>query len=296
MLSVEDKWKSETLDEVFKALALSPELSERLVYKGARVLRLLLNEITRASFDIDANLVIAANASVGKDDLEHIRTLAEDAITTHFESQQPVRYALLRSTIRNRRTKGEHPRGWNVYWLNLEVRDMAAHDYLGPASALRIDIAAPELLSEHSIGTIPLNGRPIQAVTLERMAGEKLRAFISSLPAYRNKIREKRIHDPRARDLYDLARIRRKRPLEERVFWQISGQEFYLACQSRCIDCEGIRTFKERWDQTQEIYRSDPTIPGDVPFTEAENTLEQVVAFLGEMRQIPFAFELPEIG
>jgi hypothetical protein len=43
------------------------------------------------------------------------------------------------------------------------------------------------------------------------------------------------------------------------------------------------------------VYRSDPTIPGDVPFIEAENTLEQVVALLGGMGRIPFAFELPEI-
>jgi hypothetical protein len=258
-------------------------------------LRLLLNEVTRASLDIDASFAkIAANVSVNKDDLEHLRTLAQNAITAHFESQQPVRYTLQRSTIRNRRSIGDHPRGWNVYWLDLEIRDMAAQNFLGAAPTLRIEIAAPELLSEHSISTIQLNGRLVQAVTLERMAGEKLRAFISSLPAYRKKLRHK-IHSPRAKDLYDLARIRRKRPLEDRVFWQISGQEFYLACQSRCIDCGGIRTFKEQWDTTQQVYRSDPTIPGDVPFTEAENTLGQVVAFLGEMGRIPFAFELPEI-
>jgi hypothetical protein len=255
----------------------------------------LLDEITRASLDIDASFAnIAANASVGNDHLERLRTLAQEAITAHFESQQPVRYTLQRSTIRNRRRIGNHPRGWNVYWLDLEVRDMAANDYLGPAPALRIDIAAPELLSEHSISTIQLNGRPVQAVTLERMAGEKLRAFISSLPAYRNKIREK-IHGPRSKDLYDLARIYRKRPLEDRVFWQISGQEFYLACQSRCIDCEGIRTFKEQWDTTRLVYRSDPTIPDDVPFVEAESTLEQIGDFLGETGRTPFAFTLPDL-
>ncbi len=66
MLSAYDQWKSETLDEVFRALALSSELSERLVYKGARVLRLLLDEPVRASLDIDASLAhVAANLAVG---------------------------------------------------------------------------------------------------------------------------------------------------------------------------------------------------------------------------------------
>ena len=159
MLSAEDKWKSETLDEVFNALALSPELSQRLVYKGARVLRLLLNEVTRASLDIDATFAaIAANSSVNQTELEHLRALAHNAITAHFESQQIVRYTLQRSTIRNRRTSGEHPRGWNVYWLDLEIRDMAAQTFPGPAPTVRIDIGTPELLSEHSISTIELNG------------------------------------------------------------------------------------------------------------------------------------------
>ncbi len=253
-------------------------------------MRLLLNEITRASYDIDASF--AANASVGRDDLERLRTLAHGAITAHFENQQPVRYTLQDSRIANRRRTGEHPRGWDVYWLKLDIRDMAARDNL--VRTLRIDIAASELVSEHSISTIQLNGRPIQAVTLERMVGEKLRAFISGLPAYRSKI-QKPTHPPRAKDLYDLARIRRKRPLEDREFWRISGGEFYLACKSRCIDCEGSRTFKERWDKTEREYSGNPIASGDVPFTEAEETVDQVVALLGEIGPIPFAFPLPEI-
>ena len=176
MLSRDDKWKSETLDHVFNALALSPDLSERLIYKGARVLRLLLNEVTRASLDIDASFAnVAANASVGQEDLEHLRTLAATAITNYFDSQEPVRFALARTTIANRRRSGEHPRGWNVYWLDLEVRDLAARNTLGTTPTLRIEIASPELLSEHSIAPISLNGCQVNAVTLERMAGEKLR-------------------------------------------------------------------------------------------------------------------------
>ena len=36
------RWKTEALDAIFAALANSPALSERLAYKGARVLNLLL--------------------------------------------------------------------------------------------------------------------------------------------------------------------------------------------------------------------------------------------------------------
>ena len=293
MLSREDKWKSETLDHVFNALALSSELSERLIYKGARVLRLLLNEVTRASLDIDASFAnIAANVSVGEGDLEHLRILASTAITTYFDSQEPVRFALSRTEIANRRKSGEHPRGWNVYWLDLEVRDLTARNSLGIPPILRIDIASPELLSEHSTSPIALNGRQVNAITLERMAGEKLRAFLSSLPAYRNKLGLK-THPPRAKDLYDLARILRKQPLEDHRFWRISGDECFLACKSRFIDCIGIETFQEAWDATQAAYKADPTIPDDVPCTEAASSLEEIVASLTKMGRFPFTFELP---
>jgi len=293
MLSQEDIWKSETLDHVFNAIALSPELSDRLIYKGARVLRLLLNEVTRASLDIDASFAnIAANASVNDQDLEHLRGLASTAITTYFESQEPVRFTLERTAIANRRKSGEHPRGWNVYWLDLEVRDLTTRNALGTPPTLRIEIASPELLSEHSTAVIALNGGRVNAVTLERMAGEKLRAFLSSLPAYRNKLGLK-IHPPRAKDLYDLARIFRRRPLEDHCFWQLSGDEFFLACKSRYIDCIGIETFREAWSTTQAAYMTESTIPNDVPFTEAANGLEQIVATLTQAGRVPFAFELP---
>jgi hypothetical protein len=292
MLSREDKWKSETLDHVFNALALSPELSERLIYKGARVLRLLLNEVTRASLDIDASFAnIAANAAVGEQDLEHLRTLASTAITTYFDNQEPVKFTLERATIANRRKSGDHPRGWNVYWLDLEVRDLTARNTLGTSPTLRMDIASPELLSEHSTAPIAVNGRRVNAITLERMAGEKLRAFLSSLPAYRNKLRLKAV-PPRAKDLYDLARVLRKRPLGDRLFWQISGDEFFLACQSRLVDCGGIPTFQEAWGTTQDAYTADPTIPDDVPWTEAVSSLERIVGSLMEMGRLPFTFKL----
>ena len=85
----------------------------------------------------------------------------------------------------------------------------------------------------------------------------------------------------------------RKRPLEDRSFWQISADEFFLACKSRFIDCLGIETFQEAWRTTQDAYTADPTIPDDVPWTEATSSLERIVANLAEMGRFPFAFELP---
>jgi hypothetical protein len=288
-----DIWKSVTLDHVFNALALSSELSEKLIYKGARVLRLLLNEITRASLDIDANF--AANVSVDQKNLEQLRSLAHEAIATYFESQSPIRYELQNSSIKNRRPE-DHPRDWNVYWLELAVRDLAAENFMGATPSLLIDIAAPEPVSDKSIARIEVNGHLINAVTLERMAGEKMRAFLSHLPTYRKKIFKKpKIHTPRVKDIYDLSRIIRKRPIDDRNFWQVAAQEFKLACQSRYIDCDGIHTFKERWGETRQTYNNDPTIPKDVLFNDAEKALEQIVAFIQEISVIPFSFEIPPI-
>lgn len=67
-------WKSFALDQIFEAIAESAPLSGALVYKGARVLRLLLAD-GRQSFDIDSNL------RKGFDEVE--QTLA--AIVARFE-------------------------------------------------------------------------------------------------------------------------------------------------------------------------------------------------------------------
>src|SRR4051812_166697 len=82
--SAADRWKLQVLDEVFKALASSRELSQRLIYKGARVLRLRLHEFLRASFDIDASLTtFAANVQMASDanSREQMRLLAHRAIS-----------------------------------------------------------------------------------------------------------------------------------------------------------------------------------------------------------------------
>jgi Nucleotidyl transferase AbiEii toxin, Type IV TA system len=297
-LGAYDKWQLAVLDDIFKALASSRALSQQLIYKGARVLRLHLREDLRASFDIDTSLAsIAANAAMAGDEKsrEQIRMLVHRAIDDYFEGQDPVRYKLDRSTITNRRNNGPHPRGWDIYWLVLHVRDLAGETSGAiTAGQLRIDIAAAELLSGRSVSPIELDGRTINAVTLERIVGEKLRAFLSSLPFYRKKICERK-EDRRVKDLYDLVRIVRKQPVMEGDFWDTVGREFRLACESRCIDCGGYIAFREDWDETRQLYAANKTLPRDVTFEHAEETLDQIIQFLIDKGTIPFYFDLPEI-
>ena len=228
-LNEEHRWKATILDEIFRALASSSGLSRMLVYQGARVLRLRLQEDLRASFDIDACLSsFAATAGdiVDASRLEGIKELVHQAISDYFEAQTPVRYELLQSTIANRRKIGPHPRGWDVYWLDLKVRDLADEATLSAsAGQLRLDIAAPEVLSDKSISPLAFDGYTINAITLERIAGEKLRAFLSCLPTYRRKISEKTQIARRAKDLYDLVRITRKYPMSESAFWTAAASE-----------------------------------------------------------------------
>jgi hypothetical protein len=299
-LSEADRWTSAVLDEVFKAFVSSTALSQMLVYKGARVLRFRLQETLRASFDIDANLSsFAANADGVPDgpNLESIRDLTHRAVSGYFERQEPVRYVLERSMITNRRKSGAHPRGWDVYWLFLHVRDLAAESTVSSFEGqLRMDIASPELLSDNSVSPLVVDGHTINAATLERIAGEKLRAFLTHLPTYRKKLGETTDLERRVKDLYDLVRIIRKRPLSDAVFWTIAGEEFRLACQSRCVDCEGTASFREEWDETEKSYAADKTLPGDVTFKEVEATVDEITSFLATKGFVPFRIELPNAG
>jgi transcriptional regulator with XRE-family HTH domain len=294
-----NRWQLLALDEIFKALASSRDLSQQLIYKGARVLRLRLQEELRASFDIDASLAnFSANVEMATDEdsREKIRRLVHRAIETYFEGKEPVRYELKRSTITHRRKSGPHPRGWDIYWLELDVRDLMAETTGAIPGQLRIDIAAAEKLSERSVSPIELDGRTINAITLERIAGEKLRAFLSSLPFYRDKIRDRTLTERRrVKDLYDVVRIVRRQPVIDGDFWNTVGVEFRLACESRCIDCGEFMGFKQDWDETRKLYAADKTLPTDVTFDQVETTLDRIIQFLSEKKIVPFSFDLPEI-
>lgn len=83
----------------------------------------------------------------------------------------------------------------------------------------------------------------------------------------------------RVKDLHDIARILRHRPATDTEFWAEAGREFQLACQSRLVDCRGLETFMENWDQARERYETDKNLDA-VSFDEAENALKTVVGLL----------------
>jgi hypothetical protein len=180
--------------------------------------------------------------------------------------------------------------GWDAFKVKMSVNDLSRHVKSLPA--LEVDVAAPEELLDTSIATIEIGGHRVYAYTLERIAGEKLRAFLSSLPAYRAKVK-KPGEAVRAKDLYDLSRIHRVHGLEQTEFWRKVSQEFRVACQSRYIDCQGLTTFKEQWAVTRKTYE-EATIPKDISFDETEATLVAVVSFLNAHGIVPFRFELPQ--
>jgi hypothetical protein len=283
-----EKWKDQVLDEIFEAFAESAELQHALIFKGARVLGRLLNT-TRQSFDLDSNL--SQQFTQAHPDKEGQRTFLENAmraaLQSHFENQNPVRYELERLSVR-RRPATDHPQGWDAFEIRINVNDLTK--VVRGFPALEIDVASPENLNAESVTTLQFGRHRICIYTLQRIGGEKLRAFLSSLPAYRKKLK-KPGDAVRVKDLYDLAIIRRHHDLNDYAFWLAVGQEFRRACQSRFVDCAGMSTFQENWDLTRQSY-SAATIPKDVPFQEAETTLTEIMEFLEKHRFLPFAFPM----
>ena len=120
---------------------------------------------------------------------------------------------------------------------------------------------------------------------MERIAGEKLRAFLSSLPEYRDKFNRPG-KDVRAKDLYDLALILRHRPVSNEAFWRTAADEFRHACHSRKVDCEGLSTFRQNWRTTRQIYETS-SLPDDVSFVDAETALTEIVDQLRKFGVLP---------
>lgn len=283
-----ERWKSDVLDQIFEALAESRELEEALVFKGARVLNIRLGR-GRQSLDIDSNLVpgFVKEHPDREAQRQFLEREIKSAVRRHFEAQEPVRYELANLQVKTHPPKG-HPMGWDAFEVRINVNDLTKQ--VRGLPALTIDVAAPEEILDTSVSWIEVGGHRVRAYTLERIAGEKLRAFLSSLPAYRAKAK-KPGEAVRARDLYDVANIRRFRDLAEFEFWNLVGREFRTACRSRLVDCAGLETFREAWDVTRQTY-AEATIPKDIPFEEAEATLTDVVRFFESARIIPFAFPL----
>ena len=120
---------------------------------------------------------------------------------------------------------------------------------------------------------------------LHRIAGEKLRAYLTSLPAYRRKMQGGE-RNFRVKDLHDMARILRARPQGDANFWLEAGREFLLACESRMVDCRGLETFMEDWPQARVRYEADGSL-AMIPFAEAEQALKTVVGLLEQQMIFP---------
>jgi hypothetical protein len=289
----QSRWKSEVLDVVFEALAASEALTSLLVYKGARVLNRRLRSSDRQSLDIDSNLVARAAAALDRE--EQMRVLEQEiaaALDRHFETEVPVRYELEGVRVKPDPKLGQaHPLGWDAFRIRLQIRDLRRVNVVG-LPALEIDVAAPEMLLEGSTEPLEVGGHEVVAYSLPRLAGEKLRAFLSTLPEYRRKVRRQG-EAIRVKDIYDLGRIAREYPPEEEdAFWRQVGAEFRVACESRFVDCQGVSTFEQNLEVIRQSYENSPILPADIPFGQAWAVVRTVVHMFETWEVVPFQFPL----
>lgn len=283
-----NKWVDEVLTDVLVALARSSSLKEWLTFKGARILALRLPDTNRQSQDIDSVLMDVFTENYPEREAQKAALLQEikKTLHSHFEGMSPVRFKLDHVEVRLQ-PRRLHPKGWNAFKVNLRIKDGLRPDVLG-LPTIEIDVAAPETLNESSVGTLIVGGELINAYSLERIAGEKLRAFLSSLPAYQLKLGISSIKSPRAKDLCDLAMISRNKPIEgASEFWKTAANEFVTACSSRFVDCNGIDTFRENWETTRQAYNSNMALVRLASFAEAEDSLARIVEFMSNLGLFP---------
>ena len=287
-----NQWVNEVVAEVFSAMVADEVLRNALIFKGARVLNMHLGD-DRQSLDVDSNFT--AEFAAGHRDLETRRRWAEEnlerAVRQYFENQNPVRFRLENIRVKRDPNRDPHPHGWDGLKASIRVTDDKNARVRG-LPGVEIDIASPESLGKGAVMTFEYCGNVMNAYTLERIAGEKLRAFLTSLPSYRRKINSQ-VRDFRVKDLHDEVRILRTKPIHEEGFWRQAAEEFVLACGSRYVDCIGLETFKESWDVTKDAYETDPNLVR-IPFQEAELALDTIVKRFTEFGIFPMLFPLPE--
>jgi hypothetical protein len=285
-----NRWLNGVIQEVLIAVVAHPPLRAALVFKGARILNLHLGT-ERQSLDIDSNLCpefIREHAGLEEQQIWLKKEMAS-ALRKHFESQSPVRFTIQGIEVRRNPPKIPHPRNWDAMVVVVKVSDEKFRGVLGLPN-VEIEIAAPELLGPKAVTELSIQGHTLRAYALHRIAGEKLRAFLTSLPAYREKMKGgTRAH--RVKDLHDLARILASRPIQDDGFWRDSAAEFRLACESRLVDCVGLDTFLQGWEASRTAYTSDATL-NTIPFSEAEQALRKIIHRFVEFGVFPLEFPL----
>lgn len=288
------RWQNEALDEVFAAMAARDTLTGYVVFKGARILNRRLADDSRQSLDIDMNMTTAfvVEYPTAAQQREAFQREIGAALQEHFARAPVVRWEVERVVVK---PSAEHAMGWNAFEVVIVLRDFTRSAARG-LPTLRLDIAAPEELGARSTAALAVDGHDVQAYTESRIAGEKLRAFLTTLPAYRHKLGGG-ARAVRAKDLFDLVRIERAHPLADTgtgEFWRDAADDFRRACGSRYVDCTGLATFAEGLETTRAIYDADPTIDAAaIPFDLAWATLEGIVMRLESLGGIPCTFPLP---
>ena len=282
-----DQWINAVLNEVFLAVISWEPLRNALIFKGVRILNLHLGD-SRQSLDIDSN--IAPELAMTNPYVDAQANFLEQqlplALRRYFERQTPVKYKLVRVKVDRNPPKG-HIRGWNQIKLKIGVQDNGLAGVLS-LPKLELEVAAQETLGRNAVEILKVHGIPANVYALHRIAGEKLRAYLTSLPTYRRKMgggeREFRV-----KDLHDIARILRARPAADAAFWAEAGREFILACESRLVDCCGLESFMEDWPLARARYEADGSL-AKVPFAEAEHALKTVVGLLGQQKIFPLNY------
>jgi len=287
----QESWQFNAIKQVLVALAENEYLRKCLVFKGALILNQRISTL-RKSLDIDSNLIEEFIEEHPRQEQQIIllKYHLERAISRHFERQDPVRFELKKIKIVPS-PKTKHPLGWNAFVITISLLDHENLDIRGLPS-LTIDVAAPERYSKHSFSELKVGQTKIIAYTLERIAGEKARAYLMSLPTYRDKV-DKHEKAIRVKDLYDLALIVRKKTISNKAFWIAAGNEFKISSESRFVDCFGSTTFLENRHLAEELYRKSPTIPKDIPFEDVEKSVLEISNYWTKIGIIPFSYPLP---
>jgi hypothetical protein len=290
--STRTAWLTHAIDEVFVAFAESSSLAGRLIYKGARILDRRLNRAERASLDIDANLTAAFVAQFPSREAQRDELQREIArcVDRRLRRSDPMQYEL-ESVRVDLQPPRAHPLGFDALSVRIRLADLRLVGVLG-LPTITIDIAAPENLRPTSVSPLAVGDRTVLAYALPRIAAEKLRAFIQSLPEYCSKLRRPG-GAVRAKDLCDLARILDDKPITDTAFWNLVGEEFVTACQSRHVDCAGPEAFEQQLPVTQRTYESDRTLPSDRPWPVALHALRAITSDLHRAGFLGFTHPLP---
>lgn len=181
------QWINEVLDQIFLAIISSESLRNILIFKGARILNLHLGEC-RQSLDIDSNVApeFVTSAPDYETQAHYLEEQFPHALRHYFERQNPVRFKPGKIKLQRQPVKG-HPRGWNAFFLKIQVQDNRRPGVLG-LPTLSVDVASPETYGPGAVEIMNIHRMPARVYALHRIAGEKLRAYLSSLPAYRRKM------------------------------------------------------------------------------------------------------------